>query len=240
VKNTRRSISPETDGTYYSHLNCTRGSNLTWHIDWRNVCNGNVDCWDGADEAECWQMEQNVCEADEYRCFNGQCIPEVFFLDNVWDPDCMDGTDEPKSSSGMYPANCNHGDPSMRCEDTTCRHWSQILCGVDSGCAHSGSCRTQQLDAFILPLLTREANLHLNDECWATMLCVIQRPDLRVSLFYFSITRKENAKLAYDFSGYRKNFYSFISPKVLFFVSPFPICFYISYFCVKIFPTFKV
>ncbi len=190
VKNTREKISRLTDGTYYSHLNCTPVSNFVWRVDWRDVCDGKGDCWDGADEAECWQLEQNICKAGEYRCLNGQCIPGVFFDDNAWDPDCMDGTDESEPSLEMYPKLCNQGDPSIRCEDTTCRHWTQKSCGVDSNCAHSGSCRLQKMDAFTSSLLTREANPHLNDECWAAINCATRRPNLVVSSFYFFIHEK--------------------------------------------------
>jgi len=190
VKNTRKSISGSTDGTYYSHLNCTRSLNFIWHLDWRDVCDGKVDCWDGADETACWQLEQNVCKAGEYRCLNGQCIPEVFFDDNIWDPDCMDGTDEPASSLGMYPRKCNDGDPSIRCEDTTCRHWREKSCGVDSDCAHSGSCSSRKLDPFIHSLLAREANPHLKDECWKAMYCIICRENRIVSSFYFFVYEK--------------------------------------------------
>jgi hypothetical protein len=133
-------------------------------------------------------LEQNVCNAGEYRCLNGQCIPVVFFNDNVWDPDCMDSTDESVPPSGGYPQNCAQGDPSIRCEDTTCRHWTQKPCAVDTNCAHSGSCQSSKLGAFILPLLAREANLHLNDECWVAMYCATHQPSTIVSSFYNFLT----------------------------------------------------
>ncbi len=192
MKSTRKSISRTTDGTYYSHLNCTRGPNTIWRVDWRDVCDGKMDCWNGADEAECWQLEQNVCNAGEYRCLNGQCIPGVFYNDNAWNPDCMDGTDEPPPPPRTYPRNCPEGDPSIRCEDTICRHWTQKPCRVDSDCAHSGSCHSIKFNAFILSLLTREANPHLNYECWATMYCIIMPLEVSVCSFYFFLHLREN------------------------------------------------
>ena len=113
VNNTRKKISYKTDVTYYPHLNCRHDLNLIWRIDQHEVS-------DGANEAECWQLEQNVCKAEEYRYINGQCIPEIFVRDNVWYPDCMDGTDEPTLASQQYSKHCREGDPSIRCEEAIC------------------------------------------------------------------------------------------------------------------------
>ncbi len=45
---------------------------------------------DGLDEDYCDKLEFNECEDDEYRCANGMCIPEEYWLDG--DLDCMDWT----------------------------------------------------------------------------------------------------------------------------------------------------
>jgi hypothetical protein len=45
---------------------------------------------DGLDEDYCDKLEFNECEYDEYRCLNGMCIPEEYWLDGDWD--CMDWT----------------------------------------------------------------------------------------------------------------------------------------------------
>jgi hypothetical protein len=47
-------------------------------LDWRQICNGIVDCDHGEDEpAElCLQMETNQCHPEkEFRCQNGLCMP---------------------------------------------------------------------------------------------------------------------------------------------------------------------
>ena len=52
-----------------------------------------MDCINGADERNCFQLETNECDPkSEYRCSNGQCIPEEFFFD--LSVDCLDGSDE--------------------------------------------------------------------------------------------------------------------------------------------------
>jgi hypothetical protein len=50
-------------------------------LDWRMICNGHQDCLNGLDEENCDKLEYNECEEDEYRCANGMCIPEEYWLD---------------------------------------------------------------------------------------------------------------------------------------------------------------
>ena len=51
---------------------------------------GKQQCMDGLDEDYCERLEFNECEDDEYRCANGMCIPDQYWLDG--DYDCMDWT----------------------------------------------------------------------------------------------------------------------------------------------------
>jgi hypothetical protein len=50
-------------------------------LDWRNICDRMQSCMDGIDEENCDMLEFNECQADEYRCLNGMCIPEEYWLD---------------------------------------------------------------------------------------------------------------------------------------------------------------
>ncbi len=50
-------------------------------LDWRDICDGRQHCMNGTDEESCDLLEFNECENDEYRCSNGMCIPEIYFLD---------------------------------------------------------------------------------------------------------------------------------------------------------------
>ncbi len=78
-----------TNFTYYTHLKCNRGP-FPSCLDWSEICDGKVDCLDGNfDEEHCWQLEINQCKENEYRCLNGQCIPQSFFRDNPYIPDCV-------------------------------------------------------------------------------------------------------------------------------------------------------
>ncbi|CAF1122693.1 unnamed protein product, partial [Didymodactylos carnosus] len=75
--------------TCYKTLTCDHGLLC---LDWRELCDGKQQCIDGIDENNCELLEYNECQSDEYRCANGQCIDEKFFLDGQFD--CMDRSDE--------------------------------------------------------------------------------------------------------------------------------------------------
>ncbi|CAF4405138.1 unnamed protein product, partial [Rotaria sp. Silwood2] len=80
--------------TCYTHLQCNRGP-FPACLDWSEICDAQVNCLDGEfDEEHCWQIEINECNDNEYRCTNGQCIPQSFFRDDSNTSDCLDGSDE--------------------------------------------------------------------------------------------------------------------------------------------------
>jgi hypothetical protein len=62
----------------YTTLSCFSGLLC---LDWRNICDGEQQCLDGEDEENCDKLEFNECEDNEYRCLNGMCIAEEYWLD---------------------------------------------------------------------------------------------------------------------------------------------------------------
>jgi hypothetical protein len=62
----------------YETLPCGTGDLC---LDWREICNGIQRCPDGIDEENWDKLEFNECENDEFRCTNGMCISEQFWLD---------------------------------------------------------------------------------------------------------------------------------------------------------------
>jgi len=124
----------------YMTLECNSGLMC---LDWRHICDGKNDmiedscqlffsilfvgkqqCMDGLDEDHCEVLEFNECEDDEYRCANGMCIPEEYWVDS--DLDCTDGTDEMDTivNSGI---NC-FNTPSFACDEQLCPY-NQWSCG---------------------------------------------------------------------------------------------------------------
>ena len=160
---TRHSV---TNLTCYQFLQCNRGAPMC--LDWREVCNGRIDCPDGgADEEHCWQLEMNECGIDEYRCHNGLCIPKAFVNDNPSNPDCVDGSDE-ISILNEYEA-C-FKDPTFRCEEHTCRpNFDFFSCGDGQCQLFNHSCENNRQKLIEESVLARG---YLSDDCWSVMACL--------------------------------------------------------------------
>jgi hypothetical protein len=65
----------------YKTLSCNSGLLC---LDWRDICDGEQQCENGWDEENCDKLEFNECEEDEFRCTNGMCIPEEYWLDGEY------------------------------------------------------------------------------------------------------------------------------------------------------------
>ena len=104
----------------YTTLKCNSGLLC---LDWRDICDGVQQCLFGYDEENCDRLEFHECEDDEYRCMNGMCIPDQYFLDG--DYDCMDFTDEKHPYNDM---NCTFQPVNLECDDRTCLP-NQWTCG---------------------------------------------------------------------------------------------------------------
>ncbi|CAF1121422.1 unnamed protein product [Rotaria sordida] len=90
-------------------------------LDWRDICDGKQQCMSGYDEENCDKLEFNECDDDEYRCMNGMCIPDEYFLDGEYD--CMDLTDEKQL---FDDENCTYQAANLECDDRIClpNRWS--------------------------------------------------------------------------------------------------------------------
>jgi hypothetical protein len=124
----------------YMTLECDSGLMC---LDWRHICDGEDNrtddscrlffsillsgkqhCMDGLDEDYCEVLEFNECEDDEYRCLNGMCIPEEYWLDG--DYDCMDWTDE--IGNPVSAGTTCFSMPSFVCDEHLCPY-NQWSCG---------------------------------------------------------------------------------------------------------------
>jgi hypothetical protein len=104
----------------YMTLECNSGLLC---LDWRDICDGVQQCMSGLDEEHCDKLEFNECENDEYRCMNGMCIPEEYFLDGEFD--CLDWSDE---FQYYDDTNCFIEGASTQCDDRICPP-NQYSCG---------------------------------------------------------------------------------------------------------------
>jgi hypothetical protein len=118
IKNDSWPMQIHGDIVCYTTLICDSGLLC---LDWRDICDGVQQCMFGYDEENCDMFEFNECEDDEYRCVNGMCIPDEYFLDGEFD--CSDLSDEKESFSDSA---CTFHQASYECDDRMCpRHkWS--------------------------------------------------------------------------------------------------------------------
>ncbi|CAF1073816.1 unnamed protein product [Adineta ricciae] len=145
--------------TCYTHLECNRGFSSIC-LDWTEICNGRIDCFDTRiDEQDCWQLEINECNENEYRCTNGQCIPLSFFRDDLYLPDCLDRSDEYLAGAFNEYNGCNRAIPSFACEDSRCQRSTWI-----------SSCWSQR-DTITMKNMLSEKDELTSDRCWNAFLC---------------------------------------------------------------------
>ncbi|CAF1056873.1 unnamed protein product [Adineta steineri] len=159
-------ISTNRKSSCYIHLTCDRGWPLC--LDWREICNGQIDCIDGgADEAQCFLLEINECADDEYRCHNGLCIPLDFYKDDEQHSDCLDRSDEPTIRSSF--SFCFE-DPKFRCEDQVCRSNDMSFSCADGQCVNNfkNSCVNGRNNLIKTAMLAKG---NLSYSCWLFMVC---------------------------------------------------------------------
>ncbi|CAF2569091.1 unnamed protein product [Rotaria sp. Silwood2] len=152
-----------TNFTCYTHLKCNRGP-FPACLDWSEICNGQVDCLDGEfDEEHCWQLEINECNDNEYRCINGQCIPQLFYRDDINTPDCLDGSDEAQMRFHQLEK-CNTNTPSFECEEKICHHTF-----VTNSCI-------KQRESLLFKAIYSVKDDSISEQCWSALKCLLQVP----------------------------------------------------------------
>ncbi|CAF0930767.1 unnamed protein product [Adineta steineri] len=177
-----------TNMTCYEHLKCNRGP-TPMCLDWHEICDGQIHCiGSGVDEINCFELEKNECEKDQYRCHNGLCIPEQFLNDDPFYPDCLDVSDERFYNSSTTKCSDFHGcvsDPTFRCEDIN--YPIDFLVGSrHSGPSDGVGFSPQNKEEYLAILYTLDNRRHvtfdhlilldqehtnLTYECWLLMSC---------------------------------------------------------------------
>jgi hypothetical protein len=157
--------------TCYIGLKCQ--TNL-FCLDWRQICNGIVDCDYGEDEpAElCLQMESNQCHPEnEFRCKTGLCIPNTM-ASNVIEacPDRSIGT--VITPSYLFELCLRY--PPLECDETN-YGWKLFSC--NNGQSISFSDLTSKSDQTCannhhLKYLRKLFSTNDENECWKSMICL--------------------------------------------------------------------
>lgn len=104
-------------------------------LDWRNICDGQIDCFaNGIDEEYCWELEMNECTDNEHRCKDGHCIPKTFIEKGVLSFDCFhwsdpfDVTDSDLTGAALV-------EPIFMNEDSRCKIDTRSAVPIISRCA---------------------------------------------------------------------------------------------------------
>jgi hypothetical protein len=157
--------------TCYELLMCDRDTS-SMCLDWREVCDGKIDCADTEplDEAFCFVMEINECDAnDEFRCHQGQCIPKSLFQDDPLNPDCLDRSDEITMQTNN---NFCFQDPAFRCEEQSCRPGQEdFACGDGQCISEIERCKSGRNNALVLAMFATVTTPGPYHQCRKVMFC---------------------------------------------------------------------
>ena len=158
--------------TCYLHFRCDLGSD-TICLAWSDICDGAVQCRDGADEELCWLLEINACEDHEYRCHNGQCIPMIFFndADDTMSEafECLDRSDERQGSISSFAK--EKAVPTFADEDIACLKWFSAMHWIKL----TSSCVKQRLQLLMKGMLSVRSQSMVDDSCWLALQCQFTR-----------------------------------------------------------------
>ncbi|CAF1192557.1 unnamed protein product [Adineta steineri] len=160
------------DGTCYILLECDRGGS-SMCLDWREICDGRIDCLNGGvDEIQCFNLEINECNENEYRCHNGLCIPKKFLEMDSYEAQCLDRSDylaEPMCARFYFNFYL------FECQEFICRpDQGKFSCG-DGQCVEDyGQCKNNRHFALAQSVSVQG---NLSYECWISMVCLTKIMD---------------------------------------------------------------
>ncbi|CAF3844781.1 unnamed protein product [Rotaria sp. Silwood1] len=138
-------------------------------LDWRQICDGKLDCTNAVDEYGCFNLEFNVCNDNEFQCQNGQCIPLELYHDDPFNPDCLDGTDEINKVEQNFEL-C-HVNSTMQCEGRglsvgfVCSDGYTDAPSIITLLGHIGICRNSRISKAIAEVLFYNENTFLPFKC---------------------------------------------------------------------------
>ena len=152
----------------YVLLKCHRNGQ-PWCLDWREICDGVIDCFDeGTDERLCFDLEINECSDDEFRCHNGLCISQEFWEDGKGEADCLDRSDAAREDR-LFIKSCFQN-PTFVCEEHSCRiDVNPFSCGDGQCVVKFDSCSNGR-HRLLLSRIVVQGNL--TNQCWNAMMCL--------------------------------------------------------------------
>ncbi|CAF1653429.1 unnamed protein product, partial [Adineta ricciae] len=153
----------------YELFECNRGES-SFCLDWREICDGRIDCFNnGIDEMNCFHLEINECNEDEYRCHNGQCISKYYYQYEHYTVECVDQSD----LANIYP--CPNSDlfiDLFYCEENICPPGEMKFSCGDGQCVEDYDQCFNGRHLMLFKSLILQGNL--SNHCWISMICLTQ------------------------------------------------------------------
>ncbi|CAF4405271.1 unnamed protein product, partial [Adineta steineri] len=113
-------------------------------------------------------LQINQCEENEYRCGNGQCIPDIFYHDSQDSFDCVDRTDE--YTNWILPFYNLINEPTFTTEDIICKK------DIERRASFTSSCVNNRNDLILKNMFLSKPNF-VSDDCWFAFRCKFRIPD---------------------------------------------------------------
>ena len=172
--------------TCYIHLKCDRGLTSIC-LDWTEICDGKMDCNDGIDEQGCLPLTTNVCQDNEYRCDNGQCIPSTLKGDELY---CLDQSEISRFRDFVIES---EDLPSSENEDVICSWRRNIQYRLPLVGDFTSSCqelRRKAIEQVIWSTLSTTTDL--NDNCLLALQCHLKIPTMINPSICFNFCKNKN------------------------------------------------
>ena len=141
------------------------------------------DCDNGEDEFDnCFLIEINQCEENEYRCLNGMCIPKTYLIDLSYD--CGDMTDEAYSDEGLtMESEYCYNEVMILC-DFSQTSWELFSCGdgqyvegYDELVCSNGRHFFYLRNLYLSSLSTNNNEIF---QCWFLLYCVTNEDNFKL------------------------------------------------------------
>ena len=149
--------------TCYEYLECDRGNSFLC-LDWTEICNDRIDCLnDGVDEKDCWQLEINQCNENEYRCLNGECVSILTDKEETLFYNCFDRKNLPDTPSN----------PESKCSGLGQNHYDLIDDCDNIKCLYfplSSACSLNRQEYLLRAMYINDNNF-LSNHSWLSLTC---------------------------------------------------------------------
>ncbi|CAF1313354.1 unnamed protein product [Adineta ricciae] len=187
--------------TCYQHIECDLGS-ASICLSWHQICDGHVHCLNGIDEEYCWKLRIGKCRENEYRCRNGQCIPQEFYQDNKFALECLDQSDQMFVTESILHSFASY-EPIFINEDVQITRSNRVT--AYSLSYSSGVERSYLLDRFMSSVNVTS----VGNDCWIAFQCRLEskcQSRMNITCPYMFFIPNAPVAFGHIYFAYRRDF----------------------------------